>query len=95
MPRQRVNIREIAKLANVSVAAVSYAMHGDPRSKLSEAEGDSGHLRASALSSERKRPPGVPEKIRDDRLFFPAAGRECLPDLRGSEFQLQPDRRAE
>ncbi len=38
MPRQRVNIREIAKLANVSVAAVSYAMHGDPRSKLSESK---------------------------------------------------------
>ena len=38
MPRQRANIREIARLAKVSVAAVSYAMHGDPRSKLSESK---------------------------------------------------------
>lgn len=37
MQKKRINIREIASMAGVSAAAVSYALNGDPANKLSEA----------------------------------------------------------
>ena len=36
MLKKNINIREIAKLAGVSATAVSYALKGDPLSKLSQ-----------------------------------------------------------